>query len=143
MPRYDMASDRKLADEIVPDMGFCVVEGWLVGYSDSGYDVLNDKIDLLVSFEADELCLREWRFEREACIVAASGGKLGYSVERLTDFWDQVLGPGIKRLVPLCVERASVRVFLDGSRRVTKAVGCERLMQISPIPACSARRSYP
>lgn len=117
VPRYDThADDRGGAQTLAEVPEPLVLEGWFLGYSGDGYGDVADALDLLVFLDVGIETSRERRFAREDRLRASGGG---FSEPNMQRFWDEVLEPGIRTLVPQARSRADLVVGIDGSQRVT------------------------
>jgi uridine kinase len=111
VPRYSPATDdrvRPLELEAAPDP--FIIDGWLLGYGDGGYGAIGDHLDLLVFLDLDVEVAKARRFAREDALREAGGG---FSVDEMRRFWDEVLAPGIERLVPQAKAAADVVLAAD------------------------------
>lgn len=116
IPRFSAHADDRASPETfpaVPDL--VVLEGWFLGYPEEGYGEILDYLDLLVFLDVDIATARERRFGREDALREAGGG---FSARDMRRFWDEVLEPGIAKLVPLAKQSSDVIAQVGGDQRV-------------------------
>ena len=95
IPRFDPSTDdRSDPTTLTAPPELVLLDGWFLGYTGDGYGEILDHIDLLVFLDLDEDESRTRRFHREQTLRDAGGG---FAEEDMQRFWDEVLGPGMKR----------------------------------------------
>jgi uridine kinase len=93
VPQFDASIDDCGEPKIVrakPDL--VLIDGWFLGLSAMGYDVLIPEFDLFVHLRIPEALARARRFSREDELRRRTGK--GYTPEQMEQFWQEVLGPG-------------------------------------------------
>jgi pantothenate kinase-related protein Tda10 len=118
IPRYDTHADDRAPPqtiEHVPDP--LILDGYFLGYDAEGYGAVRERIDVLVFLDLDIDTARARRFGREQELRDRGGG---LSESDMQAFWDDVLMPGIERLVPAARANADVVISLDADQQVTR-----------------------
>jgi pantothenate kinase-related protein Tda10 len=111
IPRYSALEDDRAEPEtldFVPRP--LILEGYFLGYGGDGYGEILEYVDLLVFIDVDMATSRERRFAREESLRAAGGGLTSDDMQR---FWDEILEPGIARLVPDARRAADLVLVVD------------------------------
>jgi len=122
VPRYDLARDCPGPDDRLarpPDI--CVFDGAMVGSRLPGYDVLAQRIDVLIYLDAPVALLKHWRFARERAFREASGGTAGFSPEDMRAFWKEALKPSIHKWVMPNAAHADLVIGLGPGRMIESA----------------------
>jgi pantothenate kinase-related protein Tda10 len=118
IPRYDThADDRATPETIEHAPRPLILDGYFLGYDRDGYDAVRDRIDVLAFLDVDIDTARSRRFGREQALRDQGGG---LSEQEMQAFWDDVLMPGVERLVPVARANADLVLSLDASQRVTR-----------------------
>jgi uridine kinase len=116
LPRFDAHTDDRTSPETLASVPRPVLlEGWFLGYPDGGYGEILTDLDLLVFLDVDVPTARIRRFTREDALREAGGG---FSPDDMRRFWDEVLEPGIVRLVPAAKQAAGLVLEVDREQRV-------------------------
>jgi uridine kinase len=119
VPRFDHGTDdRREPESIEGPVSPLLLEGLFVGLEAHGYDVVTERLDVLVYLDAPTVLARGRRLTRESGLREASGGLLGFSEAEMAAFWREVLEPGITRWVRPIRARADLVVTLDDQGRV-------------------------
>ena len=97
-PRYSAEIDDRI-DPLHIEAGCSVVllDGWLIGHAADGYERILERLDLVAFVDTPFDVALERRFGREADLRARGGG---FSSEQMQEFWDDVLEPGIRTVLP-------------------------------------------
>lgn len=121
IPRYDTTTDRVAESEIIHDpVDLCILEGWLIGKKDEGYEVLTSKLDYLIYLDAKLADLRRFRFEKENKIRKRPQRRNGFTQIEMKAFWNEVLGPGVLKWILPIKEDANIIIKYDKAHRVTR-----------------------
>lgn len=117
--RYDTHADDRGSPETLDEIPRpLIIEGYFLGYAGNGYAEVAELLDLLVFVDVDVATSRERRFARESRLRDEGGG---LSERDMQAFWDDVLQPGIDRLVPDARAAADV-IIAVGRDQVVRSV---------------------
>jgi uridine kinase len=95
-----------------------LLEGWVLGHRDDGYEEILDRLDLFVYFGVDLPTAKARRFAREAELREHGGGFSEHDMQR---FWDEVLEPGMDRWVRAAREGADLVIEVNASNELVSA----------------------
>ena len=122
VPRYDLGRDEPLPDEpLIARPAICLFDGAMVGSTLPGYEVLARRLDFFIYLDVPTPLLRRWRFDRERKLRQRSGGKSGFPLRRMQEFWREALGPSIDKWVRPNAQTADLVLKFDAVRAVTAA----------------------
>ena len=118
IPRYDThADDRAEPRRLERAPRPLILDGYFLGYDGDGYADVLERLDVLAFLDVDIETARTRRFEREQALRDEGGG---LSEEDMHAFWDDVLGPGVERLVPVARSNADLVISIDADQHVTR-----------------------
>jgi uridine kinase len=125
IPRYDTHADDRAAPETLEQVPQpLILDGYFLGYDGDGYDAVREQLDLLVFLDVDIDVAKRRRFAREQSLREVGGG---LSEADMQMFWDDVLIPGVDRLVPVARANADVVMSLDAEQHVTRVMTTDAL----------------
>ena len=113
VPRFDASIDDRTTPTTIhraPDV--LILEGWFLGYPAEGYGAVAALVDALAYIEVPLDLAKQRRFGREADLRRSGGG---FEPDEMEAFWDEILAPGIARLVPAARDAADLVVRLDAT----------------------------
>lgn len=114
VPRFNHAVDDVApSDTVAGPIDYVFFEGWFVGMSDHGYDVLSNALDYLIFIDCSISFSKMRRFHREQTIRERSNGAKGFSEAQMQSFWDEVLEPGIINWVQPVKSKADLVVSVE------------------------------
>ena len=122
VPRYDLGADAPLPDERLdrtPDI--CLFDGAMTGSRLPGYDVLAQRLDILIYLDASLDLLKEWRFSREKRLRIRSNGQTGFAPDKMQAFWSEALYPSVVDYVRPNMAHADLVIELGADRRLEGA----------------------
>ena len=123
VPQYDRDGEKRLPELIVEEpLELILIEGWWLGGKAPGYEALNSLFDKLVYLDVDIELARKWRIERESRIREESNGLRGMNEKDVTAFWNEILEPGIRTLLPPVKDKADLILRLNEKREIVSAV---------------------
>lgn len=124
IPRYDTHADDRGAPQTLGHAPHpLVLDGYFLGYDGDGYGAVRDRLDLLVFLDIDIDTARWRRFDREQALRDEGGG---LSEADMQSFWDDVLGPGTDRLVPVARATADLVLTVGADQQVKRVEVAER-----------------
>jgi uridine kinase len=105
VPVYSAEIDDRVPPRAVSGSpSLVLIDGWLLGHSSDGYEQILERLDLFVFLDVPIDVTRDRRFGREAKLAG------GFTAERMQAFWDEVLEPGIRTILPAAKARADLVV---------------------------------
>jgi uridine kinase len=117
--RFSAEIDDRIEPTTLPSVPpHVLLEGWVLGHRDDGYEQILDRLDLFVFLDIDEKIARARRFARETRLREHGGG---FSEDEMQRFWDEVLEPGMQRWVRTAREGADLVIEVNASDELLSA----------------------
>jgi uridine kinase len=129
VPRFDHSVDERKGIEVVQGpVDVCIVDGLMADHHCPGHEVVNRLVDYLVWLDMDPKYLKRNRLMREARVRRYA--QVGFSRERILQFWQEVIEPLLADYYPPIKERADLVLSL--SPRQTPVGGVLRRRPLVP-----------